>query len=1259
MNKAKELLLTLLPSPSTVVRRASAEGLALLATVGVSEDGHFLQSSVLHSLDEVMQGNKPDGKPRTLSLDSVSAARAGSLLTLAFIQRTNYTVMQRKRERAMARVTNESNDAVKSESNLPVLQMMTRILPSVACHGRRDYFTVRTCAMHAFAVLIAYSGRLDKGTADAMQLLRKGVELIEENFASFWTASSTDYDRGQEAEKMTSEVSFLAVLLRFMTCYLPYVENLKEEDPNIARRLCVIATLVLELHGSHPAVFAEAMAFFEVMASYNNLLPSPAMHVLYSENVLYSCIPAILETLFPDRPCILAPHGGYSSPSFVKLRAAIYASMALSSRNISVVEWTDMKIVSLSLAALDFACGSCRFPLAEVTRSLATCREVEEFFSMKDVLRVEISSAVVTFFSSVQTSTSDDPAVHLRWMLFCRAILAGVASKSDSNVADCDQYTRNSVIMAANSQASVDFAPIADSVGTVRWQVKLLSSNILLQVIRNFRQVCTKIEPNLQHNAQFDFQAADRECLDDCRKAKESGLLIPRSKLAFHLDDLLACACMNCVATVDHAEIFPIQEVSIRWLNEIIDSFCDIPDPVEPQSLILDQYLTQISSAVKHALSAHEESQTSSARRLFVAGCEVIQTILSKKLMSDPLVIKRLLRPTVLSNVPPLRFGDPYPKGVLPSSNEKTHSETQSALLPVIGKLWTTGRLLIRITNPSLEKVSEELINDTFGLAIHSAAAAVDGARLLTQSSISLSGYVSSDNQKLSGLNFCFFDDSESIDDSTKEILAKHWSSLATCSLPPILAKLSSDEISPDTKDICLSWMRVLGPMLIQGSLDAISALENGARDAINGTTVSWATLLDPSEILVNCLNGLSLIVGADASSIDWKDNLLLDHVVDRLREVIIIALLEGDGKDEDKRIHTFEDLVGIETCKLLQTLASTNCQSLTKDAPLLASVLLPLKYFQDGQLGLQDKPVVELITSSINCLSALIRQGRVSDIVTRTMLQFVMNEVLQSTSKSIASSQSMLIAATGLIRVCMEYQEIPLSQRSALATDFVVNGIWEAWEATVPIEDGRVIAASLKIVKDKLMDFANPVSQLTALSSLRNSLQDPSLSSELCGFLFHELGGEVITILHEYGSHNGLGIDEAVRSEIFVNSMKVLLIAYQHLASEGDEIMMSTFLGLFFEVQLAALRCNGLPNHPTASPGGNPTLGRMCAQSVLHVAKTTPLPFKGTVSSLAEHDRALLEFAVRAEMSGYAAANSHVQQEQTKKKLSLQGFKK
>lgn len=203
MNKAKDLLLALLPATSNIVRRAAAEGLALLATLGVTEDAHTLQSTVLHSLDEVMQGNQPDGKPRAIPVAPVSAARAGSLLTLACIQRTTHQITEKHRARARGRSSTNSAMAEIQSDALPTIQMMTRIIPSVACHGvlrDREAFVVRTYAMHSFGLIIAYSSRLDQGelSRESLQLLKKAVEVVEDNFLAAWTAVSSVFDGGQE-----------------------------------------------------------------------------------------------------------------------------------------------------------------------------------------------------------------------------------------------------------------------------------------------------------------------------------------------------------------------------------------------------------------------------------------------------------------------------------------------------------------------------------------------------------------------------------------------------------------------------------------------------------------------------------------------------------------------------------------------------------------------------------------------------------------------------------------------------------------------------------------------------------------------------------------------------------------------------------------------------------------------------------------------------------------------------------------------------
>ena len=86
MERATSLLLRLLPSPSGIIRRGAAEGLSLLATLGVSEDAHTLQSTILHSLDEVMKGSNVLANPKA-HVETLAFAKAGTLLALACIQR--------------------------------------------------------------------------------------------------------------------------------------------------------------------------------------------------------------------------------------------------------------------------------------------------------------------------------------------------------------------------------------------------------------------------------------------------------------------------------------------------------------------------------------------------------------------------------------------------------------------------------------------------------------------------------------------------------------------------------------------------------------------------------------------------------------------------------------------------------------------------------------------------------------------------------------------------------------------------------------------------------------------------------------------------------------------------------------------------------------------------------------------------------------------------------------------------------------------
>ena len=204
MNRAKDLFFALLPSSVHLVRRAAAEGLSMLATLGVTEDAHTLQSSILHSLDELMKGNLPDGTVRKFQLnnDALSSVKAGSLLTLACIQRTAQKMDSDERDRVRARSLSAGNVQPTAGESVAdtapqTMIMLTRVLPYSL---ESDFFNVRTHALHALELLISYSVPEKDGkiTAESLHILQKAVETIESNFLSTWTAITADFDGGRE-----------------------------------------------------------------------------------------------------------------------------------------------------------------------------------------------------------------------------------------------------------------------------------------------------------------------------------------------------------------------------------------------------------------------------------------------------------------------------------------------------------------------------------------------------------------------------------------------------------------------------------------------------------------------------------------------------------------------------------------------------------------------------------------------------------------------------------------------------------------------------------------------------------------------------------------------------------------------------------------------------------------------------------------------------------------------------------------------------
>ena len=205
MVRATDLLLRLLPTPSDIIRRGAAEGLALLATLGVSEDANTLQSTILHSLDEVMSGSI-GGAPKIQEQEILSYARAGSLLTLACIQRAAMRMSRTENERAKSRSVKSPRSRTKENNSPPVMIMMTRLLPSLATQNfDSDSLLTRAYALHSFGVLISNSVSKGELTSSQIQTVWKAVEAVETTFLSAWSAVNSDISKGREREKFAAE----------------------------------------------------------------------------------------------------------------------------------------------------------------------------------------------------------------------------------------------------------------------------------------------------------------------------------------------------------------------------------------------------------------------------------------------------------------------------------------------------------------------------------------------------------------------------------------------------------------------------------------------------------------------------------------------------------------------------------------------------------------------------------------------------------------------------------------------------------------------------------------------------------------------------------------------------------------------------------------------------------------------------------------------------------------------------------------------
>ena len=177
MSRTVDLLVKFLESPVSMVRRAAAEGLGLLISVGVKEAHVDLRKTIYKSLSVLLRDTTTDNPMQQKNLfRSNSWKKSGSLLAFGCIQRA----------------------AANSSSQVPTMNMISKVLPHTGTYVTEDdSFLTRTSAIHSFHLLLVYSNLVEGNNLNEeqqYQILTKAIEVVENNFFAAWKTNINEID---------------------------------------------------------------------------------------------------------------------------------------------------------------------------------------------------------------------------------------------------------------------------------------------------------------------------------------------------------------------------------------------------------------------------------------------------------------------------------------------------------------------------------------------------------------------------------------------------------------------------------------------------------------------------------------------------------------------------------------------------------------------------------------------------------------------------------------------------------------------------------------------------------------------------------------------------------------------------------------------------------------------------------------------------------------------------------------------------------
>jgi len=1050
-----------------------------------------------------------------------------------------------------------------------------------------------------------------------------------------------------------------------MTSLLDKLHFLEESDPDIRNRFCAMVGTMMKFSRFHSAVIFEGMAFYETFSTQEKFLNE---ETLFQRKLFDHCL-SYLSTN-QGRPSILVEYDNFHSHSLFETTNQVRATILCLT---SILKFhNSQNIVKHNLhvslfCMLESCVGKIRYENTARYKHIAVGRDLQ--IPKLHLLKRDIISAIQSCMSlDISSDNKNNEKRLLHWLLFSRIMASGNIGKEKSQdmLASITEgtLTRESIEGVARSMAEKDALAVLSFLSPNRWQVKLQAMKLAIELISQI----SSLEEIACDSPHFDPIKARKYCIKQCKdwnKTKGEAELkdLPPSYVSLHLEELISTACVTSVITSDQSELRTLQALGIQFLIKLILLFARAIDPDDNASIVLQQFSSQIVSSVKHSIETtpkelQNEVATTLDDSLFLSGCKALELVIKNGLVTDSIVLKRLIRPLLFPEIDICRF----PKSAndllgIKLRPSHLHENAQIVLsqrlgsLNVISELWLSSSIgaVQRSVGNVIVKESKAIENFC---AIHSGALALDAALLIhiemteakkdKENQSNESG--GKDNMKESEGNWggLIFSNSKDVGETFTTSLKENWPKLIAFAIFLFSNHFKESETNEVKKEDIISWLVELVPLLFTSLHECISSLDGQKK-------------IDNMTFSVHCLRNLIPLLSTFMANEEGFQDEFSFILYNILKKVIIPKLETTETKISTTKMEA--NLVD-ETCALFGDLCESHGSGQLRKM-LIKIIFQPLNLWQEGlipnQVNKEEKyKIMSSFLRSARTLVSCARKETTTDDLLKATVHVTINMLLEKHDDKNAHD-SFTDAATLLLKECTMKPTLSKEFKQRIANEAARIGSWDAW-ATIctNLGDDSGILCSIETIRGALINIEDTVCHSSALKGLRVAAQE---KNSFIVSIMTNVGGCVINLLRLHGISSITCDANVARTTIYADAMRITMLTMQQLMSPGnkdDDIQV--FLELLFDVLVEIIEYNGLPNNLKTNSMSDPAIGRMCAQAILHAVKSCPIPSKATIALMKVEKRSALEFAVRAEMTGYGAPATSGP---AKKKLSLKKFTK